>query len=115
MRTRIDFIADGIGGTLDQVGTDVLVQWNTYPAGAADPVTGAEGTPTAHREVPVALSQTSKSCSFVRMLSLSAMPISSKKFRRCVGLQKGYVCVGHGGNPFTCHRQAHGQSSPTAQ
>ena len=58
MRTRIDFIADGIRGNLGEpgtdegAGTDVLVTWNEYPAGTTiDPTSGTvQGTPTVCQE-----------------------------------------------------------------
>ena len=50
MRTRIDFIADRVEGSLSQAGTDVVVNWSEW-AGPVDPVTAApSGTPTARTE-----------------------------------------------------------------
>ena len=52
MRTKIDFIADRVEGSLEQAGTDVGLAWNEWPAGSvADPVTGVmSGKPTARTE-----------------------------------------------------------------
>jgi len=52
MRSRIDFIAERVESNLEESGTDVVVNWNEWPANAAlDPVTQARtGTPTARTE-----------------------------------------------------------------